>query len=476
MPPRRRRRLQATGRRARAVVLRLRDPAARRTPNARDHALFFVGAFAVLVAAGTLLLAIPWTTEAGGRTGLPDALLTAMSAVSGTFAVVDTAAHWNPLGEAVILVLIQAGGLGFMVGASLILQVIRRSASPARLSDAVLLRDGSPALSLREAASLSGEIVRYTLTVEAIGALALAGWFAREVPLGTAIWHGIFLSISSFCNAGFDLTGSNASLAPYRGSVWVNVVVMLLIQVGALSYFVVGDLVRTRRWSRMAIDTRLILIVHAALVAGGAVAFLAGEWRGVLDGLAPGDKALVAAFHSVSARSAGFQTVDLGGARDGTLFLLSGLMFLGGAPGSTAGGIKLTVAGVIGVVVLATLRGQDEANLMGRRIPQAIIARALTVVVLMGLILFLATLAVSLTESAAGASPRFIDVLFETTSALGSVGLSTGLTPALSTPGKLVLVVTMAVGKIGPLTVAYALQRRMRPVPYRLPEANIRIG
>jgi trk system potassium uptake protein TrkH len=318
--------------------------------------------------------------------------------------------------------------------------------------------------------------VRFTLVVESAGAILLTARFSTDMPFTSAAWHGVFTSVSAFCNAGFDLNGGFRSLIPYQSSVTINFIVIALIQAGALSYLVWSDVVQTRRWNRLAIDTRLILIGNGILLLVGAVLFLLSEWNQTLRGQDMVTRMLASVFQSTSARSAGFQTVDLSQANDGTLFAYTGLMFIGGAPGSTAGGIKLTVAGVIIAAVLATLRGETETNLMKRRLPASVITRAVTITITMAVALFLVALALTISENRWGTSPQFLHILFDSASALGSVGLSSGITTGLSNAGKIVLSIAIVFGKVGPLTMAYALQRRQRAQRFSLPEAAVRMG
>ncbi|MGH2561842.1 MAG: TrkH family potassium uptake protein [Thermomicrobiales bacterium] len=447
-----------------------------RPPHARHHAKTFVGALAALVALGATLLATPWTAESGEATSPVDALFTAVSATSVTGLVtVDTADHWNLLGEIIILVLIQAGGIGFMVGASIVLQVLRRGQT--RLRDALLMQDGAPTLSLREAVVLSRRIIIFTAIVEGVGALLLTIRFAKDLPLHVALWHGVFHSIAAFCNAGFDLQGGFASLQPYNTSVTVNVVIMLLIQAGALSFIVFEDISRKRRWSTLAIDTKLVLIVNAALLATAAIQIMIAEWQGALGDTPVAYRPLSALFQSVAARTAGFATVDFGEAHVVTLFVWVAVMLVGGASGSTAGGVKLTTVGVIGAAVISTLRGRDEPQVFGRRISVQLVFRAMTVVAIMLIVHFLATLLLAATEDLfADGNASFLALMFEAMSALATVGLTTGITPSLSDAGKLLLCGVMFFGRVGPLTAAYALQRRQQAIRYRLPEASVRIG
>jgi trk system potassium uptake protein len=444
--------------------------------NVRSNAKTFVVALLAVVALGTLLLATPWTTESGESTPVIDAMFTAVSAAAVTGLItVDTQTHWNFFGEIVILALIQTGGLGFMVGASLVLRVLQRGASTS-LRESLLLQDGAPTLSLREAASLSGRIVRFTVVVETIGALILFLRFSSDHPLHIALWHGVFHSISAFCNAGFDLQGEFASLIGYQSSIVVNLTLVVLIQTGALSFMLFADINAKRRWRSLALESKIILIVNAVAVAAGMLVFLVAEWGRTLASVPVIERPLVALFQSVSARTAGASTVNFADLTTITLFSWIAIMFIGGASGSTAGGVKLTTVGVIGLAVVSTIRGQQEPQIFGRRIPTILVYRAMAVVTLMFLAHFTATLALTVSQHYTGGEFTFLALLFETMSAIATVGLSTGITPFLSDPGKLILCATMIFGRLGPLTVVYALQTRQHVVRYRFPEEPIRIG
>lgn len=470
-PPRAPRRLRR--------IIRLPDPGGvTPAPTASAHAQRFVGAFALVILVGAVLLLLPVSTAPGAVTHPIDALFTAVSATAVTgLVVVDTADHWSFWGELVILLLIQIGGLGFAVGASLLLQALRRGAEGYSLRETLLMRDGAPALSLREVADLARRIVRFTLVAEAIGAALLTLGFSREMPLPRAVWFGVFHAVAAFGNAGFDLQGGFVSMIPYQTSVWVNVVLALLIQAGALGYVPLADAVRCRRWGPLPLDTKLVLLTNGVLLVAGAAAFLVFEWRGTLAEVPLWARPLAALFQSVAARTAGFATVNFGAAQAVTLFAWVGLMMVGGASGSTAGGVKLATVGVIAAAVAATLRGRAEPQVFGRRIATAVVFRAMAVVVLFVLLHFGFTAALAVSEDLLAAKELdFIQLLFETMSALATVGLSTGITPALTPAGKLILCLAMFVGRIGPLTAAYALQQRQERVLYRFPDEAVRIG
>lgn len=460
----------------REITLPTPQPERKESPGVQHSAKIFVLALAALVLAGSLLLTLPWMSRDGEVTHPVDALFTATSAASVTGLVtVDTYDHWNFVGQVVILLLIQTGGLGFMVGASIVLRMIGRGGGQ-RLRDARLIQDGAPAVTLRESLELSRRIARFTFATEAVGAVLLSIRFAQDMPWHEAIWQGIFHSVSAFCNAGFDIRGQYRSLIEYQDSIWVSFVVMGLIQAGALSYIVLADTVKKRRWTELATNSKLVLLFNAVLILVGFVMFLGAEWNGALQDTAVPYRPLVALFQSVSPRTAGFATENFATLSSFTLFVIIGLMFIGGASGSTAGGVKLQTFGVVIVAVTSTLKGHDEPQVFRRRIGIPLVMRTLAVLSLFFAAHFLITLCLALTERLYGVQPAFQELLFEAMSALATVGLSTGITPELSTPGKLLIVLAMFFGRIGPLTAAYALQRRQEIRRYRFPEGRVNIG
>lgn len=445
-------------------------------PSTLIHARLFIAAYFAIIVVGTLLLALPWTTRDGTATAPEDALFVATSAASVTGLVtVDTFDHWNGFGQAIILILIQAGGLGFMVGASLVLRLIGRGGGR-RLRDAMMIQDNIPTLTLREAVDLSRRIVKFTLLVEGVGAVLLTAYFAREMPVFTALWHGVFHSVSAFCNAGFDLQGGFQSMARYRESIWVNSVFMLLIFLGSISFIVLSDIWRKRHWSTLTINSRIVLIASLLLTFVGFVAFLAAEWNGSMAGTAEWSRPMQALFQSVSGRTAGFSTVNFEEVNEFTMFVYIALMFVGGASGSTAGGVKLATVAIVVITVMSTLRGQGEPEVFRRRIPVTLVHRAMAVIVIFFAWHFTVTFTLAVTETFYGENPAFVRVFFESMSAIVTNGLGNGITPFLSTPGKIVICIAMFIGRIGPLMAVYALQRRQSYQPYRYPESAVHIG
>ncbi len=448
-----------------------------RTPTVQYHARVFLGAFSLLVGIGALLLALPWTTRSGESTPLQDTLFTATSAASVTGLVtVDTYDHWNFLGQLIILLLIQIGGLGFMVSASIILRIMFRGYGSG-LRGNMLIRDGAPAVTLNEAADLTRRIIRFTFVTEAIGAIALFLVFLRHGDAThIAIWRGIFTAISAFCNAGFDLQGNFQSMTEFHGAIFFNVVLMTLIQAGALSYIVLADVANQRNWRRLSVNSKMVLTANFVLILVAFSIYLGSEWNGSLSSVPYADRPLEALFQSISARTAGFSTVAFDEVSPLTDYTWIPIMGSGGASGSTAGGVKLGTVALMAATIISLFKGNTEVQAFKRRLPIELIMRSITLIALFILAHFAITGALAITEHTFGNDPEFITLLFESMSALATVGLSDGITTGLSVGGKLVLVVAMFIGRLGPLTVAYALQKPHVAQRYHLPPAKIYIG
>lgn len=446
-----------------------------RGPTTAAHAKVFLVAVVIVVAVGSGLLMLPWSAEDGRWTNGIDALFTGVSAFSVTGLVtVDTQAHWSFFGELVILILIQLGGFGFMAGTSMILIMLGRGSS---LRANMMMQDGSPTMSLQEVYTFSRRIVRYMLIAELIGAIILSIHFSRYEEPATAIWWGVFHSISAFCNAGFDLQSSSLSMSGHTRSPLALTTIALLIQLGSLSFMVVSDVWRQRRWKALQLDTKLVLLVNFFLIAISSVWFLVVEWNSALAPINTGWKPLNAGFQAISARTAGFSSADWTQAHNATIYLWIVVMMIGGAAGSTAGGVKLATIGVVFMAVISTLKGQPEPQAFGRRIAHQVVYRALALIAIFMTMHFLLSMMLVMSEDMLNAERfSFVSLMFEAMSALATVGLSTGVTSMLSDGGKLVLVLGMFVGRLGPITLVYALTRRMRAERFRYPEAPIRIG
>jgi trk system potassium uptake protein TrkH len=454
-----------------ATRFALRAPG--RVARPMSPGLALVVGFAILITLGTVVLMLPISSADGSWTSFVDAAFTATSAACVTgLVVVDTATQWSPFGQVAILLLVQVGGFGFMTGSTLLLLVAagRRS----RLTDRLLAQAVVAAPTLGSVPKLVRRVAIFTLIAEGLGALLLAvGFFANGFALPTAAWWAVFHSVSAFNNAGFDLTGNFQSLEPFAGNTVVLMTVVALIVLGGLGVGIVDDLARRRRWVMLTIETKMVLVTTGVLLLGGAVLVGALEWDNpaTLGALAVADRPVNALFHSASLRSAGFASVPVGGLTEATLFLSMALMFIGGASGSTAGGIKVTMFGVLLVAIISTARGRPSAEAFGRRIPHSVVYRALSVALLsIALVVGIAFLL----QVASGRG--LVDVLFETVSAFGTAGLTTGITPELNGDARALLAITMFIGRLGPLTLALALAARARPAHHQLAVETVRIG
>ena len=433
--------------------------------------------FGVLISVGTVLLMLPLATNDGSSTRFIDALFTATSAACVTgLVVLDTATHWSPFGQVVIMLLIQGGGFGIMAGSTLLLLLFigRRTT----LRDRVLVQESLGGLQLGTVTTLLKRIAIFTIAVEAAGAVVLAIAFTSGPEAGPpgdplGIWWGIFHSVSAFNNAGFDLTGGFRSLTPFVDDWVVLSTIAVLLSLGGLGFAIVGDAVSKRRWGRIALETKLVLLTSAALLVGGAAMIGFTEWSNTqtLGALPEEQRLLNAFFESATLRTAGFTALDTGAFLEETLFVVMALMFIGGASGSTAGGIKVNTFSVLLIAIVSTVKGQPSAMAFGRRIQHAIVYRALAVVLLSLGFVFVIGVGLTLTTEA-----TFVQTLFEAVSAFGTVGASTGITPDLTDPARLITLFAMFVGRLGPLTLVLALAARARPIPYRPAVESVRIG
>ena len=427
--------------------------------------------FAGIIALGAVLLWLPVSSKAGEFTSFPNALFTSTSAVCVTgLAVVDTGSHYSSFGQGVILFLMQIGGFGFMTGATLLLLAFGRRLG---LREKILVRESLGVERLGGLVPLVMGIAVFTLVIESFGAVIFYARFSSQNPPSTAAWQSIFHAVSAFNNCGLDIFGDFRNLTGYQGDPWVVLTTAALIILGGISFIVVFDVFGVRRFSRLALDTKIVLTTTLALLALGTIVILVTEFNNELT-LGPmswPQKVLDAFFQSVTPRTAGFNVIAIGSMASFSLFFTIMLMFVGGASGSTAGGIKVNTFGMLLATVWSTIRGKEHAGAFGREFRPQQIHRALTVAMLSLGLVGIVTLVLTITEKT-----DFIKVLFETVSAFGTVGLSTGITPGLSLAGKLIITFTMFAGRLGPLTLALALVQSQQPSAYRYPQGDVRIG
>jgi trk system potassium uptake protein TrkH len=416
----------------------------------------FVGSFALLVALGTVGL----QTLPGLYTGKPlswlDALFTSTSAVCVTgLIVVDTATYFTIAGQAYLLLLIQLGGLGMITFTSVI---ILAAGGRLSLHHEAVASVGVEVVTI-DTRRLVFDVVRFTLAIEGLGALLLYVFWLPELGWRAAAWPALFHSVSAFCNAGFSTFSD--SLVGFHNCPLILLVVMLLIIGGGLGFLTLEEswLLYRRKVQRFRISlhSRIVLLTTAVLLVGGWIVFAFLEWHATLADMAIGHRLTNSLFLSVTARTAGFNTIDYGQALESSSFLTILLMMIGGSPGSTAGGIKTTTFALLGILAWSRLRGDDAANFAGRSLRKATTDRAIGLFVIAFGVVTLGILALTITEQ--GRDGSFLDFMFEAVSAFNTVGLSTGVTAELSTPGRWLIIALMFLGRVGPLTLASALAR-----------------
>ncbi len=450
---------------ARAVVLERQSPLARFELNPSQT---IIAGFAAIILAGALLLSLPVASADGKPTPFFTALFTATSATCVTgLVVVDTATNWSLFGQLVIMVLIQLGGLGYMTVASLMAMALGRRIG---LRDRLLLQEAHNLYTVGGVVRFTRNVALLSVSIEAVGAFLLSVRWVPEFGFVRGVYFGLFHSISAFNNAGFDLMGGFRSMTRYVGDPSVSLILAVLIIVGGLGFAVLAELARPRG---LVLHAKVVLTATAVLIGLGTLLIFILEYGnpGTLGPLPLGQKVLASFFQSVTPRTAGFNTLDVKQMLDPTLMLIVVLMFIGASPGGTGGGIKTTTFVVPLAVIKAMLRGRPDAELFRRRMDPVVIYKAVTIAaVAVAFVVAMATL-LATTERV-----EFIEALFEVTSAFGTVGLSTGITPALSTAGRIIVMLTIFTGRVGLLTMAFALTRRQRPANFRYPEERILIG
>ncbi len=437
-----------------------------------------LASFAVVIAAGAVLLMMPVSWEPGVRVSPVDALFTATSAVCVTgLTVVDTGATYSRFGEIAVLIMLQIGGLGVMtVGTFFGLMLGRRIA----FGERAVMTSTFGAEAVPDIRSLLKRIILTTIVIEAVGAGLLFLRFRHDYPAGQAAYFSVFHSISAFCNAGFSTFSD--SFERYHDDLLVTATVMVLIVTGGLGFLVLMDI--KRKWidrrridfSALNLHSKLVLSVTGTLLVLGTVGAIITEAGNPQNELPWYTRIWTSLFLAVTARTAGFNTVPTDCLTDGTLFLVSLLMFIGASPGSTGGGIKTTTAGVIVAAALSRLRGQESVNACHRTIPARVVDRSVSLLVGAICLVAAALFVLQLTEHTGVQRGEFIRHTFEAVSAFGTVGLSTGVTPGLSFFGKLLIMGLMFVGRLGPITVAMAIATRELPPRYSYAEEGVMIG
>ena len=435
---------------------------------------FIAIGFILMILIGAILLDTPMASRSGQSIGFLSALFTATSASCVTGLVVaDTATQWTLFGQIVVLILIQIGGLGFISIGVFFSIILRRKIG---LRERGLMMESANALQLGGIVKFARRIVAGTAIVEGVGALLLMIRFIPEFGVLKGIWYGIFHSVSAFCNGGFDLMGAKygkySSLVAYYDDPLVNIVIMSLIVIGGIGFVVWGDLLKNRwHFKKYLLHTKIVLLMSTILIFGGALLFYWAERNGVLKGMSVSGQILSSLFASVTARTAGFNTVDTAAMSGASKLLTTALMFIGGSPGSTAGGIKTTTLFVLLMGVKKNVTGAYGIQAFGKRLEDDALATASIIATLnMGITIITIFIVMGMQPFA------MQDVVFEAFSASGTVGITAGITRDLNTVSRILMIMLMYLGRVGSLSFALAFMESKKKPKVMLPKESISIG
>lgn len=425
--------------------------------------------FACTILTGAFLLLLPFSHTR--PTSFIDALFTSTSAVCVTGLItVDTAKHWTTIGQVIIMLLIQVGGLGVMTFSAIGVILMGGQLSH-RMG--LILKEALNQLSMKGIGYVVKYILIMTFAIEGAGFILLTIRWSRDFPFGQACWYGLFHTVSAFCNAGFSLFSDN--LTQWRDDLFINGAIAGLLIIGGIGFTVLLEIREFPHTRKLSTHSKLALSITALLLVGGTILIL------VFETFRPPysyehynffDKLITSFFQSASARTAGFNTIDVGAMSEASLFALILLMFIGASPGGTGGGIKTTTFGALAASLIAIARGNPDVTVFKRRLAPDLLLRAFTIALLSISLVSLVALIMTAIEG----GKNHLKVLFEVTSAFGTVGLSTGITPYLTTAEKYIIVITMYAGRVGPLTLAIALAERAKKSRVKYPDGNILIG
>ena len=415
-----------------------------------------VGGFLLIILVGAILLTLPIATRSGESTGFVDALFTATSSTCVTGLVVfDTYSYWSLFGQTVILTMIQIGGLGFMTMGAVFAFILKSKIS---FRQRLVMSESIGMDMTSGIVRMTQHILVGTLIFETVGALILAVRFIPEFGFWDGIYKGVFHAVSAFCNSGMDLMGEReafSSLTYYVNDWTVNLTIMLLITIGGTGFYVWEDIYHAKSYKGLSLHSKIVLTMNISLVVVGALLIFGMDYNNpeTLGPLSPASKVLASLFQSVASRTAGFNTVDLSSLSVASTFTMILLMFIGGAPGSTAGGIKTTTLGLLFFTAISSLRGSKDVNAFARRMEPMAVRRAVTIVLIALCVVAVGIIILS------GADPElsFIEVVFEVVSAFGTVGLSLGITPEMGVISKLAIACIMFFGRVGVLTIMLSL-------------------
>lgn len=426
--------------------------------------------FAILIFTGAILLYLPIASNSGETTPFIDCIFTSTSSVCVTGLVtLNTSTHWSYFGKTVIIILIEIGGLGFMAFATMISLILGKRIT---LKERLVMQEAMNSFSLQGIVRLARYVLFFTFFVQSMGALLLSTQFIPEYGLAKGIYFSIFHSISAFCNAGFDLTGQ--SLIPYANNPVIIITISALIIIGGLGFFVWAELYNYKQRRKLSLHSKVVITVTLILIVVGTILMFLFESRNpnTLKNKTLWEKILSSYFAAVTPRTAGFNSISTSDMTTAGIFLTMILMFIGGSPGSTAGGIKTSTTGLLIMTVVSVIKGKEDTEIFKKRINKEVIYRVFAIVVISLSLIITVTMLLSITETGF----PFEYFLYEAISAFATVGLTLGLTPKLTCIGKIVLAMTMYAGRVGPLTLALALSNNKKKSTIKYPEDKILVG
>lgn len=432
-----------------------------------NPAQVLVVGFSVIIIIGSVLLSLPIAVE-NGQINFLTSFFTATSALCVTgLVLVDTGTYWTPFGQVIIMLLFQVGGLGIMSFAAFLAFILGRRIN---LKERLTMQYSLNKSSLGGIVNVFKYLLIFSFIIELAGAIALFIYWYPSMGAGKALWYGVFHSISAFNNAGFDLFGNFASLTGFTGDAMLAITISALLLIGGLGFIVIYELINYPRERSLSLHSRVVLITTAILVGGGTLLFWALENNLLLQGLTAGES-FITSFLQASTRTCGFTMVNMADSSLSTQIFMMFMMFIGGAPGSTAGGVKVTTLAILFLAVISNLKGKNDIEVFERRLANADYQKAITVFSIAFVFIILLIFLISI-----GHDYPLNIIAFEVISAAGTVGLSLGLTPHLDTLGQLLIIIAMFLGRVGPLTIAYSMIYGKKPVDIRYAEGRIMVG
>ncbi len=428
--------------------------------------------FLIVIVLGAVLLSLPISSVDANYTNFLDALFTSTSAVCVTGLItIDTGTYWNTFGQCVILMLIEIGGLGFMSLTTFIAILLGKKIT---LRDRLIMQEAMNTFKIEGLIKMVQYVIGFTVLVQILGALILSTQFIPELGLSKGIFFSIFHSVSAFCNAGFDLNGNFNSLTGYSSNSIILLTLSFLIIIGGLGFTVIIELYNYKKKKRLSINSKIVLLVTGTLIIFGTILMLCLEYKNpeTLGVMNIKDKLVNAYFAAVTPRTAGFNSISTDGMTAASKLITIILMLIGGSPGSTAGGLKTTTIGVLVLTVICILKGREETEAFGRRFSKETVYKSFTIVSIGVMWVVIVTLMLTVLEP----QHSFINLFYEAASAFGTAGLTTGVTQNIGGVSKILLIISMYIGRVGPLTVLFAIIKRNKKKGYKYPEGKILIG